>query len=140
MKDVPNHPWDEGEFQPIFAWGRPPTLAKLQTDLLTRVAVHPNLFMACQMPNTRHGEQLFVQFLSTSANRMWLWQKGRFQMGFLGADAFWTVSHSLPLGPLRHPVDRRLLTRLCAHPLAEDHPAPRHGPAPQAGRAHARAG
>lgn len=56
--------------------------------------VHPNLFLACQMPNTRFGEQLFVQFMSTSANKMWLWQKGRFQMGFNGPDAFWTVSHA----------------------------------------------
>ncbi len=53
--------------------------------------VHPNLFLACQMPNTRFGEQLFVQFMSTSASKMWLWQKGRFQMGFNGPDAFWTV-------------------------------------------------
>ncbi|KAK4051232.1 hypothetical protein OIV83_003054 [Microbotryomycetes sp. JL201] len=50
--------------------------------------IHDNFFLACQLPNIRHGEQLFVQFLSTLAGRMWLWKLGRFRMGFLGATSF----------------------------------------------------
>ncbi|KAM0787522.1 hypothetical protein ACM66B_003593 [Microbotryomycetes sp. NB124-2] len=50
--------------------------------------VHDSFFLACQLPNIRHGEQLFVQFLSTLAGRMWLWKLGRFRMGFLGSAPF----------------------------------------------------
>lgn len=55
------------------------------------MTVHDKFFLAAQLPNTRHGEQLFVQFLSTSAGRMWLWKYGRFEMGFLGSDTFFSV-------------------------------------------------
>ncbi|GAA5868832.1 hypothetical protein JCM1840_005136 [Sporobolomyces johnsonii] len=62
LRDVPRLPWDK---------------------------VHPNLFLAAQLPNHRHGEQLFVQFVSAAAGRMWYYQYGRFQMGFLGSESFW---------------------------------------------------
>jgi len=88
LTDVPTSPWDKSEYAT-----RQHKFTPWVADKLARSAtVHPNLFLACQLPNTRFGEQLFVQFMSTSASKMWLWQKGRFQMGFNGPDAFWTVS------------------------------------------------
>ncbi|ORY92394.1 S-adenosyl-L-methionine-dependent methyltransferase [Leucosporidium creatinivorum] len=75
LKDVPVHPWDE---------------------------VHPNFFLAAQLPNNQHGQQLFVQFLATTAGQMWLWRYGRFQMGFLGASAFWDKITAPPGTTLHH--------------------------------------
>ncbi|KAM0748365.1 S-adenosyl-L-methionine-dependent methyltransferase [Meredithblackwellia eburnea MCA 4105] len=63
--------------------------------------VHPNLFLACQLPHTRHGEQLFVQFLLTSAGKMWYYQYGRFQMGYLGPDEYWSKL-TAPPGSTKH--------------------------------------
>lgn len=86
LKDVPVHPWEEGEFRRSYT--------RLLRKLTSRFAVHPNFFLAAQLPNNQHGQQLFVQFLATTAGQMWLWRYGRFQMGFLGASVFWDVSLS----------------------------------------------
>ncbi|KAK4703779.1 hypothetical protein P7C70_g2443, partial [Phenoliferia sp. Uapishka_3] len=74
LADVPKHPWSE---------------------------VHPNLFLACQLPNSRHGDQLFFQFLTAIASKMWYFQYGRFQMGFTGSNAFWNKIQA-PLGSLTY--------------------------------------
>ncbi|GAA5941654.1 hypothetical protein JCM1841_006918 [Sporobolomyces salmonicolor] len=74
MRDVPEVPWEQ---------------------------VHPNLFLAAQVPNHRHGEQLFVQFVSAAAGRMWYYQYGRFQMGFLGSESFWKKIFAKP-GEVAH--------------------------------------
>lgn len=91
---------------------------------LAHVPVHPNLFLACQSPNTRHGEQLFYQFLAASATKMWLYQYGRFESGFLGPDAFWDVRPnppSLPLSP--DPSPRRKSPQLPARQRTTSSPS-----------------
>lgn len=55
--------------------------------------MHPNLFLACQLPNNRMGDQIFVQFIQAIAGRMWFFQYGRMEMGFTGADAYFKVRH-----------------------------------------------
>ncbi|BGP07928.1 hypothetical protein JCM10049v2_003773 [Rhodotorula toruloides] len=50
---------------------------------------NPHLFFSCQLPNNNHGSQLFYQLILALNGQMWYWQKGRFQMGFLGPASLW---------------------------------------------------
>ena len=52
--------------------------------------------MACQLPNSRIGEQLFFQFMIAIAGKMWYYQYGRMGIGFTGPNSYWGVS---PLDP-----------------------------------------
>lgn len=54
-------------------------------------AANPHLFFSCQLPNNNHGSQLFYQLILALNGQMWYWQKGRFQMGFLGPASLWDV-------------------------------------------------
>lgn len=102
MKDVPRRPWEEGALARFFAHLHP--VSRELTLTFSRATVHQNLFLAAQLPNSQHGQQLFLQFVAAAANRnqMWLWQYGRFQMGFLGPDALWQVRSTL--FPFAHPL------------------------------------
>lgn len=55
-----------------------------------------HLFLAGQLPNNRHGEQLFVQLVTAIANRMWYFTRGRFSMGFVGAESYWKKIFAQP--------------------------------------------
>ncbi|GAA6018580.1 hypothetical protein JCM11491_006451 [Sporobolomyces phaffii] len=57
---------------------------------------NPHLFLAGQLPNNRHGEQLFVQLVTAISNRMWYFTKGRFSMGFVGAENYWKKIFAQP--------------------------------------------
>ncbi|SCV73270.1 BQ2448_7196 [Microbotryum intermedium] len=48
-----------------------------------------SLFLALQASTNRHGEQLFMQFVSAAATKMWLWQYGRFSFGAIASDTYW---------------------------------------------------
>ncbi|BGP31935.1 hypothetical protein JCM10296v2_003714 [Rhodotorula toruloides] len=50
---------------------------------------NPHLFFSCQLPNNNHGAQLFYQLILALNGQMWYWQKGRFEMGFLGPASLW---------------------------------------------------
>ncbi|GAA5878452.1 hypothetical protein JCM16303_002087 [Sporobolomyces ruberrimus] len=59
-----------------------------------------HLFLSGQLPNNRHGEQLFVQLVTAIAHKMWYFQKGRFSMGFIGSEHYFKrvpLCLSLPL-------------------------------------------
>ncbi|KAL8292604.1 hypothetical protein RQP46_001216 [Phenoliferia psychrophenolica] len=58
--------------------------------------VHPGLFVTCQLPNNRIGEQLFFQFTIAISGKMWYYQYGRMQIGFTGANAYWNKVMSQP--------------------------------------------
>ncbi|GAA5960736.1 hypothetical protein JCM3765_007310 [Sporobolomyces pararoseus] len=70
LNDVPTIPWDE----------RP----------------NSHLFLAGQLPNNRHGEQLFVQLVTAIASRMWYFTRGRFSMGFIGSENYWKKIFAQP--------------------------------------------
>ncbi|GAA6049031.1 hypothetical protein NBRC10513_003210 [Rhodotorula toruloides] len=50
---------------------------------------NPHLFFSCQLPTNNHGAQLFYQLILALNGQMWYWQKGRFEMGFLGPASLW---------------------------------------------------
>lgn len=72
--------------------------------------MHDNLFLASQLPMSRHGETLFVQFISTIFERLWLHKFGRIRMGFLAGEPF--IDKILaPPGATEH---HKLAVILCA--------------------------
>ncbi|KAK4056030.1 hypothetical protein OIO90_003025 [Microbotryomycetes sp. JL221] len=100
--------------------------------------VHDNFFLACQMPNHRHGEQLFVQFLSTTAGRMWLWKLGRFRMGFIGSVPFFNKILAPPGSKSHHKLSvlipalvnvKVVETMTTLSPPEQHFHKPRHDPA-----------
>lgn len=84
LNDVPKRPWEEG--------AQFPCSCRAMRSNAFAFAVHPNLFLACQLPNTRYGEQLLYQFLATSPAKMWLYRYGRFASGYLGPQTFLSAS------------------------------------------------
>lgn len=75
LDDVPKTPW---------AQRASTTSSYVDTDDKT---VHPNLFFVSQLPNHRHGDQIFVQWLNCIADEMWLFQHGRFEFGIVASNA-----------------------------------------------------
>ncbi|GAA5980243.1 hypothetical protein JCM5350_000885 [Sporobolomyces pararoseus] len=70
LNEVPTIPWDEKS--------------------------NNHLFLAGQLPNNRHGEQLFVQLVTAIASRMWYFTRGRFSMGFVGSENYWKKIFAQP--------------------------------------------
>ncbi|GAA5838940.1 hypothetical protein JCM11251_003743 [Rhodosporidiobolus azoricus] len=73
---VPKRPWKEG--------------------------VHPNLFVSAQLPNNAYGNLMFVQMVAAVFGKMWLYQYGRIQLGFLGPETLWTKIFANPGDSAHH--------------------------------------
>lgn len=83
LDDVPTIPFEQRTSHP------PPHTQPVLT--LSSHTANPHLFFSCQLPTNNHGAQLFYQLILALNGQMWYWQKGRFEMGFLGPASLWDV-------------------------------------------------
>ncbi|GAA5944919.1 RNA polymerase specificity factor [Sporobolomyces koalae] len=127
-----------------FTWEAYSEAAKFldQTPNMPWDLPHNQLFLAGQIPNNRHGEQLFVQLVTQIASRMWLFTRGRFSMGFVGSENYWKKIFAKPGEPAHHKLSV-LLPSIAhlqyVHIMSDFRPVEAHFHKPRGDPAHVKA-
>ncbi|GAA6060515.1 hypothetical protein JCM10212_005596 [Sporobolomyces blumeae] len=130
--------------QDSFMWESYAEAAKHFTDVpkLPWSELNDKLFLSAQLPNSRHGEQLFVQLVMAIAHRMWYFTRGRFTMGFLGSEGYWKKIFAQP-GEMAHHKLAVLLPVLAemsyVNIMSDFRPADSHFHRPRGDPAHIKA-